>query len=99
MGKAYSEAYRNEALKLREEMGREATAQRLKISVNTIDSWKKKAGVEKKAERAEKSTKVASENRELHEKIKEMEKEIARIKKENEFLEDAARFFAQSRQK
>jgi len=99
MGKAYNEDFRNEALKLREEIGREATAKRLKISVNTIDSWKKKAGVGKKAERGEKSTKLASENRELHEKIKEMEKEIARIRKENEFLEGTARFFAVVRQK
>ena len=35
----------------------------------------------------------------MWEKIKEQEREIARLKKENEFLEEATRFFAGHRQK
>jgi transposase len=99
MGKAYSEEFRNEALKMREEMGRTATAKKLKISVNTIDKWKEAARAgkikEERTEKAEASKKV----KELEEKIKEIEKENARLRKENEFLEEAASFFAVSRQK
>ena len=93
MGKGYSEEFRAEAMKMRGEIGREATARRLKISVNTIDKWKKSA--EERVKKEEKGESI----KELQEKIKELEKENARIKKENEFLEEAARFFAQARQK
>jgi transposase len=99
MGKRYSEEFKQEALKLREEIGRMGTASRLKISVNTIDKWEEAARAGKiKEERTEKEEKKG-QIRELEEKIKELEKENARMKKENEFLEDAARFFAQVRQK
>ena len=94
MGKRYSEAYRVEALKLEKEIGRGATAKKLGISVNSIDEWKK-------AERKSvKNPSVEREQmREMAEKIKEQEREIARLKKENEFLEEATRFFASHRQK
>jgi transposase len=99
MGKSYPSEYRTEAMKLVEEIGKQATSKRLGVTEWTLSRWAKKGEQEKKEERTERSAKLVSELREAQEKIKEMEKEIARIKKENEFLEDAASFFAASRQK
>jgi transposase len=42
---------------------------------------------------------LAEEVQMLRKKVKEQEKEIRRINEMNEFLEDAAAFFAASRQK
>ena len=94
MGKRYSEVYRAEALKLEKEIGRGAAAKKLGISVNSIDTWKK---AEAKIVEPPKSDR--EHLRALEEKIKEQEREIARLKKENEFLEEASRFFASHRQK
>ena len=91
MTKTYSAEYREEALKLVKEIGRSATSKKLGISVGTIDNWKEKTKIEPE----ESGKKI----RELEEKIRAMEKEMTRIRKENEFLEDAASFFAASRQK
>jgi len=99
MGKAYTETYRSQAMRLVEEIGKKETSKRLGVTEWTLNNWTKKAGQEKKAERIEKSAILTAELREAQEKIKEMEKEIAKIKQENEFLEEAARFFAQARQK
>jgi len=99
MGKRYSPEFKTEAMKLMSEIGKQETSKRLGVTEWTLNDWKKKTRVEKKTEESEKSIKMATELREAQEKIKEMEKEMARIKKENEFLEEAARFFAVSRQK
>ena len=71
---------------------------------NTLYSWVKKAKVggldiglgERNPEDA---LNIAEENQQLKKKIKAMEKEIKRLNEKNEFLEDAAAFFAASRQK
>jgi len=99
MGKTYTEEYKEETLKLVEEIGRSATARKLGISLGTIDSWRQAArGYKRKREKVVVEGK-RGEIAELQEQIKALEKENARIKKENEFLEEAARFFAQHRQK
>ena len=99
MSKTYTKEYRDEAVKLSGEIGRENAAERLGIPLGTLDTWRKKERMGKKktenAEKAEGRAKV----RELEARIKELERENARIEKENEFLEDAARFFVASRQK
>jgi transposase len=95
MGKRYSEEFRVEALKLMEEIGRGAAAKKLGISVNSLDEWRNKTHHPSKGTKAETEATVA----ELQEQIKAMEKEMSRIRKENEFLEEATRFFASHRQK
>jgi len=99
MGKRYSTEYREEALKLVKEIGKKEAVKRLDVTEWTINEWLKKAAVRKKEESNQQTTNLRRENRELQEKIEELEKENARIRKENDFLEDAARFFAGSRQK
>jgi transposase len=99
MGKSYDAEYREEALKLVKEIGKKEAVKRLDVTEWTINQWLKKARQAKKEETAEKTASLRAENRELQEKIAALEKENARIRKENEFLEEASRFFAQSRQK
>ena len=99
MGKSYSAEYRKEALKLVDEIGKKEAVKRLGVTEWTLNEWLKKAGQRKKEENTEKAASLRSENLELQEKIAKLEKENARIKQENEFLEEAARFFAASRQK
>jgi transposase len=99
MAKGYTEEYKAEAIKLMEEIGATEASKKLGISDWTVRRWKTESGQEKKKESAVQIKKLAAENRELQEKIREMERENARIRKENEFLEDAASFFAASRQK
>ena len=99
MGKRYSAEYKSEAIKLVKEIGKKEAVKRLDVTEWTMNQWLKKAGQEKKEETAQKTANLRSELREAQERIAALEKENARIRKENEFLEDAARFFAQSRQK
>ena len=99
MSKTYTEEYRAEALKYVEEIGRGVTAKKLGISLGTLDTWRQKARAGKTETEIQEKQENRAEIRELQEKIREMEKEMSRIKRENEFLEEAARFFAVSRQK
>jgi len=99
MGKTYSKEYRMEAIKLVKEIGKKEAVKRLSVTEWTLNQWLKKAAVEKKAESAEKTAGLREELREAQARIAALEKENARIKKENEFLEEASRFFAGSRQK
>jgi transposase len=99
MGKSYSREYRVEALKLVKEVGKKEAVKRLAVTEWTLNNWLKKAGAEKKAESVEKTASLRLELREAQERIAGLEKENARIRKENEFLEEASRFFAGSRQK
>jgi len=97
MGKAYSAEYREEALKLMGEIGRGAASKKLGICATSLDNWRAEA--EKSTKANELKSVGAEQLRELEIKIREQEREIARLKKENEFLEEATRFFASHRQK
>ena len=99
MGKTYSAEYRVEAMKLVREVGKKEAVKRLSVTEWRLNQWLKKAGAEKKAESAGKTASLRTELREAQERIAALEKENARVKKENEFLEEASRFFAGSRQK
>ena len=79
-------------------------AKELQIPVNTLYGWIKKAksgsldiGCGERS--PEESLNIAEENQQLRKRIKALEKENKRISEMNAFLEDAAAFFAASRQK
>ena len=79
-------------------------AKELQIPVNTLYGWIRKAksgsldiGCGERS--PEESLNIAEENQQLRKQIKALEKENKRISEMNEFLEDAAAFFAASRQK
>jgi transposase len=74
------------------------------VPSNTLYGWVKKAklgGVDiGTGERnPEDVLNIAQENQQLKKQIKAMEREIKRLNEMNEFLEDAAAFFAANRQK
>jgi transposase len=100
----YDDAFKVQAIKLAKEIGTEKAAKELNVPSNTIYGWVKKAklgGLDiGTGERSpEDVLNIAQENQQLKKQIKAMEKEIKRLNEMNEFLEDAAAFFAASRQK
>ena len=74
-------------------------ANELQIPVNTLYGWIRKAkngsldiGCGERS--PEESLNIAEENQQLRKRIKALEKENKRLSEMNEFLEDAAAFFA-----
>ena len=81
-----------------------AAAEELQIPVNTLYGWIQKVKTAELdigcGERSpEEALSIAKENQQLKKRIKALEKENRRLSEMNEFLEDAAAFFAASRQK
>ena len=102
--KQYEKEYKVQAVKLAKKTGTANAAKELQIPVNTLYGWIKKAksgsldiGCGKRS--PEESLNIAEENQQLRKQIKALEKENKRLSEMNEFLEDAAAFFAASRQK
>jgi transposase len=99
MAREYSQEFREEAIKLGLEIGSSQAAEKLEIPSGTLDCWLYKARKEQKRVSGTGKKEEAASVRELQERIRDMEKEMSGVKKENEFLEEATRFFASRRQK
>ena len=104
--KQYEKEYKVQAVKLAKKTGAANAAKELQIPVNTLYGWIRKAksgsldiGCGERS--PEESLNIAEENQQLRKRIKALEKENKRLRlsEMNEFLEDAAAFFAASRQK
>ena len=101
----YDEEYKVQAIKLAKNLGSaKAAAEELQIPVNTLYGWIQKVKTAELdigcGERSpEEALSIAKENQQLKKRIKALEKENRRLSEMNEFLEDAATFFAASRQK
>ena len=101
----YDEEYKEQAVRLAKNLGSaKAAAEELQIPVNTLYGWIRKARIGSLdigcGERSpEESLNIAEENQQLKKRIKALEKENKRLSEMNAFLEDAAAFFAASRQK
>ena len=101
----YDEEYKEQAVRLAKNLGSaKAAAEELQIPVNTLYGWIQKVKTAELdigcGERSpEESLNIAEENQQLRKRIKALEKENRRLSEMNEFLEDAAAFFAASRQK
>ena len=101
----YDEEYKVQAVKLAKNLGSaKAEAEELQIPVNTLYGWIQKVKTAELdigcGERSpEESLNIAEENQQLRKRIKALEKENKRLSEMNAFLEDAAAFFAASRQK
>ena len=102
--KKYDNDYKVQSVKLALEVGQSNAAKELGISKNTLCSWVRAARVGslemgenvlasgKKLSASEKNVQMAA-------RIKALEKEIRDLRERNDFLEEAAAFFAASRQK
>lgn len=104
MSKEYTEEFKIEAVKLAKEVGNKKAAEELGVPKGTIGTWRHKAtqgemdlGLGQQTPKS--ALTMAAELKTCREKIKALEKENFRIKRENEFLEEASRFFAASRKK
>lgn len=101
----YDEEYKVQAIKLAKSLGSaKAAAEELQIPVNTLYGWIQKVKTAELdigcGERSpEEALSIAKENQHLKKRIKALEKENRHLSEMNEFLEDAAAFFAASRQK
>ena len=101
----YDEEYKEQAVRLAKNLGSaKAVAEELQIPVNTLYGWIQKVKTAELdigcGERSpEEALNIAKENQQLKKRIKALEKENRRLSEMNEFLEDAAAFFAASRQK
>jgi transposase len=97
--KQYENEYKVQAVKLAKKIGAVNAANELQIPVNTLYGRIRKAKIGSLdigcGERSpEESLNIAEENQQLRKRIKALEKENKRLSKMNEFLEDAAAFFA-----
>ena len=100
----YDEEYKVQAVKFAKNLGSAKAAEELQIPVNTLYGWIQKVKTAELdigcGERSpEEALSIAKENQQLKKRIKALEKENRRLSEMNEFLEDAAAFFAASRQK
>ena len=103
--KQYENEYKVQAVKLAKKIGAvKAAAEELQIPVNTLYGWIQKVKTAELdigcGERSpEEALNIAKENQQLKKRIKALEKENRRLSEMNEFLEDAAAFFAACRRK
>ena len=100
----YDEEYKVQAVKFAKNLESAKAAEELQIPVNTLYGWIQKVKTAELdigcGERSpEEALSIAKENQQLKKRIKASEKENRRLSEMNEFLEDAAAFFAASRQK
>ena len=101
--KQYENEYKVQAVKLAKKIGAVNAANELQIPVNTLYGWIQKVKTAELdigcGERSpEEALSIAKENQQLKKRIKALEKENRRLSEMNEFLEDAAAFFAACRQ-
>lgn len=102
--RSYDDEFKVEAVKLAGEIGGARASVELGVPVDTLYGWMRKAksgdidiGCGKRT--AKESMSIVDENQMLKKQIKAYEKENRRLKETNEFLQDAAAFFAASRQR
>ena len=88
----YSKEFKEEALRLSDEIGVKKAASQLGIPYYTLADWRQN----RKSRQANSS---AMSDEEMRIRNRELEKEIAELRKANEILKDALGFFAKDRKK
>ena len=89
----YSKEFKNEALKLSDEIGIKKAAEQLGLKYYTLAEWRKNRKV-KLSEPINQLTDVEARAR-----IREIEKRNAELERANDILKDALGFFAKDRKK
>ena len=91
----YSKEFKEEALKLSDEIGLKKAAQQLGIQYYTLSDWRTKRNA------AVKAKKYQMTDEELNQRNLELERENenAELRKANDILKDALGFFAKDRKK
>ena len=89
----YSKEFKEEALKLSDEIGLKKAAQQFGIQYYTLSDWRSKRNA------AVKAKKYQMTDEELKQRNLELEHENAELRKSNDILKDALGFFAKDRKK
>ena len=89
----YSKEFKEEALKLSDEIGLKKAAQQLGIQYYTLSDWRSKRNAAIKAQKNQMS------DEELKKRNLELERENAELRKANNILKDALGVFAKDRKK
>ena len=89
----YSKEFKEETLKLSDEIGLKKAAQQLGIQYYTLSDWRSKRNT------AIKNKKNQMSDEELQKRNLELERENAELRKANDILKDALGFFAKDRKK
>ena len=89
----YSKEFKEEAIKLSDEIGLKKAAQQLGIQYYTLSDWRSKRNAAIKAQKNQMS------DEELKKRNLELERENAELRKANNILKDALGFFAKDRKK
>ena len=87
----YTKEFKEEALKLSDEIGVRKTAEQLGLSYNTLTDWRK--------HRKDHQNQPQLSEDEQARRIRELEQENAELKRANDILKDALGFFAKDRKK
>ena len=86
----YSKEFKEEALKLSDEIGLKKASEQLGIQYYTLSDWRSRRNAENRHQMTDE---------ELKKRNLELEKENAELRKANEILKDALGFFAKDRKK
>jgi transposase len=89
--KQYNRGFREEAVKLSNEIGVKDAAKQLGIPYYTLTDWR--------SSRRQPKPEVVPSKEEQNRRILELEKENAELRNANEILKDALGFFAKDRKK
>jgi transposase len=87
----YTKEFKEEALKLTDEIGVRKAAEQLGLKYNTLTDWRK--------QRKEQQSQPQLSEVEQARRIRELEQELAELKRANDILKDALGFFAKDRKK
>jgi transposase len=93
--RAYDATFKNEAVKLAEEIGLTKAAKELNIPQTTLNTWLRKA----KDGTLPSESKSPKQSLNLAIEVKRLQQENRELRRTNEILSKAAAFFAQSRKK
>jgi len=104
MSRTYTKEYKMESVKLAKEIGIDQAVKELDIPKGTLYGWLRleqngEIDLGRGSRSPGESLSLAEELQMCRKKIKNLEKENSRLAKENEFLEEASRFFAGSRKR
>jgi transposase len=87
----YTKEFKEEALKLTDEIGVRKAAEQLGLKYNTLTDWRK--------QRKEQQSQPQLSEVEQARRIRELEQELAELKRANDILKDALGFFAKDQKK
>ena len=87
----YTKEFKEEALKLTDEISVRKAAEQLGLKYNTLTDWRK--------QRKEQQSQPQLSEAEQARRIRELEQELAELKRANDILKDALGFFAKDRKK